>query len=53
MKDILFQVDELHEAGLSVEEIARRLNLDVPVIISMFEWLARYPSRQRDDDGEV
>lgn len=53
MKDVLFQVEELHEAGLNIEEIAERLKIDVPVVVSMFEWLARHPSRQRDDDGEV
>ena len=41
MKDVLFQVEELHEAGLSVQEIAERLNMDVPVVISMFEWMAK------------
>jgi Mn-dependent DtxR family transcriptional regulator len=41
MKDVLFQVEELHEAGLSVQEIAERLKMDVPVVLSMFEWMAK------------
>lgn len=53
MKDVLIEVEELHEAGLSTEEIAERLKIDVPVIMSMFEWLARHPSRQREDNGET
>jgi len=41
MKDLLIDVEEMHEAGLSIEEIAKRLNMDVPVIMSMFEWMAK------------
>jgi Mn-dependent DtxR family transcriptional regulator len=54
MKDVLFQVEELHEAGLSVQEIAERLKMDVPVVVSMFEWMAKQGvTRDRNDNKQL
>lgn len=52
MKDVLLDVEELHDAGLSIEEIAKRLHIDVPVVISMFEWLAKHGTTRDQDDTE-
>jgi orotate phosphoribosyltransferase-like protein len=54
MKDVLLDVEELHEAGLSIEEIAKRLHIDVPVVVSMFEWMAKHGvPRDRNDNKQL
>lgn len=40
MKDVVNQVEEFYDAGLSVEEIATRMNMSVPVIQDIFKWLS-------------
>lgn len=49
MKDILFQVEELHDAGLSIEEIAKRLHIPVPAIDEMLNWISKYGSQTNND----
>jgi len=49
MKDILFEVEQLQEAGLSIEEIAERLHIPVPAIDEMFKWISKY-GLQTDND---
>ena len=49
MKDILFQVEELQEAGLPIEEIAKRLHIPVPAVDEMLKWISKYGT-QTDND---
>lgn len=49
MKDIIFEVEELQEAGLSIEEIAKRLHIPVPAVGEMLAWISKYGT-QTDND---
>jgi predicted transposase YdaD len=49
MKDILFEVERLHEAGLSIEQISARLNIPVPVINDLFKWMLNYENKHKDN----
>lgn len=44
MQDFILSVEELADAGLSLEEIAKRLNTDVPVIEKVLTWIEPKPS---------
>jgi hypothetical protein len=39
MGDFIMSVEELFEAGLSVEEIAKRLGVPVPVVEETLKWI--------------
>ena len=39
MADFLISVEELYDAGLSIEEIAQRLGVDVPLVENAFKWM--------------
>ena len=46
MADFLISVEELYDAGLSIEQIAERLNVPVPLIENAFKWLNKQPPSQ-------
>lgn len=49
MKDIILQVEELYDAGLSIEEIAARLHIPVPAIGEMLNWISKYGTETDND----
>ena len=50
MKDFLLNVEDLYEAGLSIEEIAKRLGVDVPLVESAFKWITEQRTMPQSDD---
>jgi orotate phosphoribosyltransferase-like protein len=43
MQEFIMQVEELYDAGLSVEEIAKRLNVTVPLVHETIKWAQLEP----------
>ena len=46
MKDLLIDVEELHEAGLSIEEIAKRVQVPVPAVADILKWIEKYEDKK-------
>ena len=49
MKDVLFEVELLYEAGMTIEEIANRLHIAVPVVNDMLKWIANHADEYKND----
>lgn len=46
MKDLLIDVEELHDAGLSIEDIAKRVQVPVPSVVEMLKWINKYEDQE-------
>jgi len=50
MADFLISVEELYDAGLSIEQIAERLKVPVPLIEDAFKWMTNHSSPQDQEE---
>ena len=46
MKDLLIDVEELYDAGLSIEDIAKRVQVPVPAVVDMLKWIEKYEDKE-------
>jgi orotate phosphoribosyltransferase-like protein len=50
MADFLISVEELYDAGLSIEQIAERLKVPVPLIEDAFKWMTNHSFPQDQEE---